>query len=158
MSITAAVLTVSDGVFHGTRKDESGKAVAEYLKTHGFTVGAPEVVADEQPAIQAALIALCGVARFVVTTGGTGISPRDVTPEATLAVCDRVIPGIAEWMRAEGMKHTQFSALSRAVCGSRGESLIVNLPGSPQGARQSLEVVMPLVRHAIDLLAGKTQH
>ncbi len=157
-AIRAAVLTVSDGVAREVRKDESGKALAQFLADSGCEVVATKVVADEQPLIEAALIAMCDVAQLVVTTGGTGISPRDLTPEATLAICDQVIPGLAELMRAEGLKQTQFAPLSRAICGSRGESLIVNLPGSPHGAVQSLVVVFPLVGHALDLLAGKTEH
>ena len=116
------------------------------------------MVADERAAIQEKLIELCRSARLVVTTGGTGIAPRDVTPEATSAVCDRLIEGIAEQMRIQGAQKTRFVALSRAVCGVRGTSLIVNLPGSPAGAIESLDAVMDLLPHALELIAGRTAH
>jgi molybdenum cofactor synthesis domain-containing protein len=116
------------------------------------------VVADERETIQAKLIELCRSARLVVTTGGTGIAPRDVTPEATRAVCERLVEGIAERMRSEGMRKTKFAALSRGVCGVRGTSLILNLPGSPAGAVDSLAAVADLMPHALELIAGKTEH
>ena len=137
--MTAAVLTVSDSCSRGENVDLSGPAVAESLGQHNFQVVARGVVADERAAIQEKLIELCRSARLVVTTGGTGIAPRDVTPEATAAVCDRQVEGIAEQMRLQGAKKTRFAALSRAVCGIRGTSLILNLPGSPAGAVVSLE-------------------
>ena len=124
----------------------------------GFQVVGRALVADERSAIQGKLIEVCGTARLVVTTGGTGIAPRDVTPEATRAVCDRLIEGIAEQMRAEGMRKTRFAALSRAVCGVRGTTLILNLPGSPSGAVESLEAVLDLLPHVLELIAGKTEH
>ena len=156
--VLAAVLTVSDSCSRGEKADLSGAAVAEALARCGFRVVERGLVADEQSAIQKKLIQLCAMARLVVTTGGTGIAPRDVTPEATRAVCDRLIEGIAEQMRAEGMRKTRFAALSRAVCGVRGTSLILNLPGSPAGAVESLEAVIDLLPHALELLAGKTEH
>jgi molybdenum cofactor synthesis domain-containing protein len=155
---TAAVLTVSDSGARGERKDLSGPAVAEALEQRGFHVVARDVVADDSVAIQNKLIEMCRVARLVVTTGGTGLAPRDVTPEATHAVCERVVEGIAEIMRAEGMRKTRFAALSRGVCGVHGASLILNLPGSPAGAVESLEAVADLLPHALDLIAGKTEH
>jgi molybdopterin adenylyltransferase len=159
---TAAVLTVSDSCSRGERrggkKDLSGPAVAEALGRHNFQVVARSAVADERAAIQEKLIELCGSARLVVTTGGTGIAPRDVTPEATGAVCDRLVEGIAERMRFEGVRKTRFAALSRAVCGVRGTSLILNLPGSPAGAVDSLQAVIDLLPHALELIAGKTAH
>ena len=155
---SAAVLTVSDSCSRGEKKDLSGPAVAEALERRNFQVVARSVVADERAAIQEKLIELSRLARLVVTTGGTGIAPRDVTPEATSAVCDRLVEGIAEQMRIEGARKTRFAALSRAVCGVRGTSLILNLPGSPAGAVESLEAVMDLLPHALELIAGRTKH
>ena len=131
----AAVITVSDSCSQGQRMDLSGPIVVELLKTNGFAVIGHLVVPDEQSAIEAALREQCEVARLVVTTGGTGISQRDVTPEATRAVCDRLLDGLAELMRTEGRKQTRFAPLSRMISGTRGASLIVNLPGSPKGAK-----------------------
>jgi molybdopterin adenylyltransferase len=156
--LSAAVLTVSDSCSRGERKDLSGPAIARTLSDSGFQVTVQEVVPDERAVIQNKLIRLCQSARLVVTTGGTGISARDVTPEATAAVSDWVIPGIAEQMRSTGMQKTRFAALSRAVCGVRGTSLILNLPGNPSGAVESLESVIDIMPHALDLLAGKTEH
>lgn len=156
-AFTAAVLTVSDSTSRGEREDLSGPAVAEVLKRK-FEVIAQEVVADSQAAIRKSLIRLCGKARLVVTTGGTGIAARDVTPEATRAVCKRLLEGVAERMRFEGAKKTPFAALSRGVCGVRGKSLILNLPGSPKGAVESLEAVIELLPHALQLLSGDTKH
>ena len=157
-SIRAAVITVSDSCSRGEKTDLSGPAVAEALERRGFQVVERGVVADERGAIQEKLIAMCATARLVVTTGGTGIAPRDVTPEATRAVCERLIEGIAEQMRAEGIRKTRFAALSRAVCGVRGTSLILNLPGSPAGALESLEAVVDLLPHVLELIAGNTAH
>ena len=157
-ALTAAVLTVSDSSARGERADLSGPAVAAALQKNNFTIVATEIVPDEQPAIQNALVRLAGKARFVATTGGTGIAARDVTPEATRAVCDRLLEGVAERMRAEGAKKTRFAALSRAICGVRGTSVILNLPGSPAGAVDSLESVVDLIPHALQLLSGNTKH
>jgi molybdopterin adenylyltransferase len=156
--MTAAVVTVSDSCSRGERVDLSGPAVAEALERHGFRVVGRALVADERSIIQKKLIEVCGTTRLVVTTGGTGIAPRDVTPEATRAVCERLIEGIAEQMRTEGMRKTRFAALSRVVCGVRGTTLILNLPGSPSGAVESLEAVIDLLPHALELIAGKTEH
>jgi len=155
---TAAVLTVSDSCARGEKKDLSGPAVAEALERAGFQVIARTMVPDEREVIQEKLIEMCQSARLVVTIGGTGIASRDVTPEATRAVCERLVEGIAEHMRTEGMRKTPFAALSRGVCGVRGTSLILNLPGSPTGAVESLEAVVDLLPHALELLAGKTEH
>ena len=156
--IPAAVVTVSDSGSRGEREDRSGPAVSQLLEKLHFSVVARETVPDDSVKIQNVLIRLAREVRFIVTTGGTGIAARDVTPEATRAVCDRLIEGVAERMRAEGLKKTRFAALSRGVCGIRGKALILNLPGSPAGAVESLEAVAELIPHAIDLLSGKTEH
>ena len=156
--LTAAVITVSDSSSRGQREDLGGPAVAATLEKHQFRVVAREVLPDEQTSIEDALVRLCSQARFVVTTGGTGVAPRDVTPEATRSACDRLIEGIAERMRAEGAKSTRFAALSRAVCGVRGQSVILNLPGKPSGAVESLESVIDLIPHVLRLVAGDTRH
>jgi molybdopterin adenylyltransferase len=155
---TAAVLTVSDSCARGERADLSGPAVAEVLGRRNFLVVVRSLVADERAAIQEKLMELCRSARLVVTTGGTGIAPRDVTPEATVAVCERLVEGVAEQMRLRGVQKTRFAALSRAVCGVRRTSLILNLPGSPAGAVESLEAVIDLLPHALELIAGKIGH
>jgi molybdopterin adenylyltransferase len=154
----AAVLTVSDSCARGEKVDLSGPAVAAALRRRNFQVAVRSLVADERAEIQEKLIELCQFARLVVTTGGTGIAPRDVTPEATSAVCDRLVEGIAEQMRLRGAQKTRFAALSRAVCGVRGTTLVLNLPGSPSGAVESLEAVIDLLPHALELIAGKTEH
>lgn len=157
-AFSAAVATVSDSCACGERHDLSGPAVAALLKKHGFQVVTSEIVPDDQAKVQNLLIRLAQEVRFVVTTGGTGVAPRDVTPEATRVVCDRVLEGVAERMRSEGVKKTPFAVLSRGVCGVRGKALILNLPGSPAGAVESLEAVVDLIPHALGLLEGKTEH
>jgi len=156
--LTAAVVTVSDSSARGEREDLGGPAVAATLEKRNFRVVAREVVPDDESAIRDVLIRLSAQARFVVTTGGTGIAPRDVTPEATRAVCDRLLEGVAERMRWEGAKSTKFAALSRALCGVRRQSVILNLPGKPSGAVESLESVIDLIPHALQLLSGDTKH
>ena len=156
--LAAAILTVSDSSARGERTDLSGPAVAEILKQRNFAVVATEIVADDQAAIQQTIIRLARQARLVVTAGGTGIAERDVTPEATRAICDRLLEGVAERMRFEGSKKTPLAALSRGICGVRGRVLILNLPGSPRGASESLEAVIDLLPHALALLSGDTQH
>ena len=154
----AAVLTVSDSCARGERNDVSGPAVAQTLQEHQFTIVETRVVADDYGAIQKAVVDLTRKARLVVTTGGTGISARDVTPEATRSVCGRTLDGISERMRREGEKKTPFALLSRGVCGVCGTSLVLNLPGSPSGAVESLQAVIDVLPHAIHILAGKTEH
>ena len=156
--LTAAVVTVSDSCARGQREDRSGPAVAELLQKNNFAVSIQEVVPDDLIQIQNLLIRLAREVRLIVTTGGTGIAARDVTPEATIAACDRLLDGVSERMRSEGVKKTPFAALSRGVCGIRGTALILNLPGSPKGAVESLEAVANLLPHAIELLSGKTDH
>jgi molybdopterin adenylyltransferase len=155
-SLSAAVLTVSDGVSHGSREDESGDVAAQLLRDAGFDVTDRRIVPDERPQIESALRELAPKHRLVVTTGGTGFGPRDVTPEATRAVIEREAPGLGELMRATGLAKTPMAALSRAVAGALGEALVLNLPGSPQGVRESLASVLPVIPHAVELLGGAT--
>jgi molybdenum cofactor synthesis domain-containing protein len=152
------VLTISDSRTRGERPDLSGPAVAESLRTAGFVVEGPHLVPDEQSEIEAALRSHAAQAELVVTTGGTGIAPRDVTPEATRAVCTRILDGFAERMRAAGARRTPLAALSRAISGVCGRALIVNLPGSPEGAVTSLEAVLDLLPHALALLSADNPH
>jgi molybdopterin adenylyltransferase len=154
---TALVLTTSDRSAAGEREDASGAAVEERLHALGFEVER-RVVADDQPQIEAALIEAAGRHPFVVTTGGTGLTPRDVTPQATAAVADYVVPGLGEQMRAAGRRITPMADLSRAIGAVRGGSLIVNVPGSPKAALESLEAIEPLLVHAIETLAGPFDH
>lgn len=155
---TASVLTISDSSSIGQRKDISGPAVVRELEAAGFKVLHNSVLPDEKDSISARLLECSEVTRLVVTTGGTGIAPRDVTPEATLAVIERRIVGIEEKMRMEGVQKTPFAALSRGVCGIRGKTLLLNLPGSPAAAVESLQAVLEILPHALELLDGKTEH
>ena len=153
----AAVLTVSDRCFRGERPDSAGPLVAELLKDAGYQVVQTAIVPDEQPRIEQILreIAGAGSVQLLLTTGGTGFSPRDATPEATLAVCTRLTPGIPEAMRRASMGVTNRAMLSRAQAGIRHGTLIVNLPGSPKAARENLEAVLPALAHGLEMLSGR---
>ena len=153
----AAVLTVSDRSFRGERPDAGGPLVVEILKNAGYAVTETAIVTDEKGRIEAALRQWCDrePVDLIVTTGGTGSAPRDVTPEATLAVCDRLTPGIPEAMRYASMQVTNRAMLSRAAAGIRKGTLIVNLPGSPKAARENLEAVLPALAHGLEMLSGR---
>lgn len=156
--MNAIVITVSDSCYAGRREDLSGPGVAASLRANGFVVDAILVVSDDTEQIVQALRQSATRARLLVTTGGTGIAARDVTPEATRSVCERVLDGFAERMRGEGLKDTPLAPLSRAISGTLGSTLIVNVPGSPRGAVRSLEAVLGLIPHALALLAGHADH
>lgn len=157
MPFQAVVITVSDGVSAGAREDLSGAALEDLLVQNGFEV-ARRLVADEAREIAAAISDAASGARLVVTTGGTGFGPRDVTPEATAGVLDREAPGLTQAMVAKGLETTPMAALTRARAGSIGACLVVNLPGSPRGAVESLEAIIGVIPHAIKLLSGDTEH
>jgi len=155
---TSIVITVSDRCFAGTQSDLSGPQIAQLLREAGADVFDSLILPDEQDQLESALRSAAARAALVVTTGGTGLAVRDITPEATLAVCTRLVPGLAELIRQDGARHTPFAALGRGVCGVCGPALLLNLPGAPAGATGSLRAVLPLLPHALDLLAGKTEH
>ena len=157
MAYTAAVITVSDKGARGEREDKSGPALCALALEHGYDVVCTSIIPDEIDQIKAELLRCCdelGV-RLVLTTGGTGFSPRDVTPEATMAVVERTTPGIPELMREESMKITPRGCLSRSAAGIRGRSLIINLPGSPKAAKENLLAVIEPIKHGLDMLASE---
>ena len=155
----AHVITISDGASHGKRDDKSGPALVGILYANQYDVTGPEVVPDERDRIAAAITkAADGGSNLVITTGGTGLGPRDVTPQATATVIDYDVPGITELMRRAGLESTPMAALTRGIAGVRGQTLVINVPGSPKGAMQSLEAVMPVLEHALALLRGDTKH
>lgn len=156
----AAVLTISDSTYHKTRQDVSGQTLCQLVIEAGIQMQRHLVLPDEHDLIVQALQELCVIPsiRFIFTTGGTGIGPRDVTPEATQQVIERVMPGIAEAMRAEGLKKTPFAMTSRQLAGVKGNTLIVNFPGSPKAVQEGFAVISPILSHVRDLLDGHTEH
>ena len=158
--IRAVVITVSDACASGHRADTSGQALVELLSELGAEIAEKRILSDDLAPLEHTLREICdrGDANLIVTTGGTGLGPRDNTPEATLKVIEREAPGLAEAIRAESLKITPMAMISRGVCGVRGGTLIVNLPGSPKAVKESFAVIKPVLSHAADLLAGRTQH
>ena len=158
--LRVAIVTVSDSSAAGTRADLSGPAVRERCTALGWEVTSLEILPDDMMALSEKLVSLAdsGKCDAVLTTGGTGLGPRDVTPEATANICEKLVPGLAELMRERGRQGTPRAVLSRAAVGVRGRAIIVNLPGSPKGAVESLEAVMDLLPHALELIAGRSEH
>ena len=156
MTIRFGILTLSDRSAIGERADASGPALADIIRDQGWSVTKQAILPDDESAIRAALIewADSGAVDVILTSGGTGFAPRDITPEATRAIIEREAPGLAETMRAESLKKTPHAMLSRAVAGIRKRTLIVNLPGSPKGALENLQIVLPVLSHAVQLLTG----
>lgn len=156
MTIKAGVITVSDKGSRGEREDKSGVEIVKALENQGIQVSHTRIIPDEEDLIRLALIEYADIKQLdlILTTGGTGVSPRDVTPDATLQVIDKDVPGMAEAMRRESAAITSHAMISRAVAGIRGRSLIINLPGSPRGVRENLAVVLPALRHAVEKIKG----
>lgn len=154
----ASVITVSDRAFSGIYEDKSGPAVAELLKSHGYEIISAMIIPDEKNEIKKTLLTQCeqGI-HLILTTGGTGFAPRDITPEATKEIIEREAPGIAEYMRQKSMEITPRGMLSRGIAGIRNNSLIINLPGSPKGAVENLSFILPHLNHGLDMLNGKTE-
>jgi len=155
--IKVAILTLSDKGSRGERKDTSGPAIEELVKKIDAEIVASVILPDENALIKKKLISLCKKADLVLTTGGTGVSPRDVTPDATREVIKYEIPGIAEAMRLKGLKKTPFAMISRAIAGVRGKTLIINLPGSPQAVKENLSAILPVITHTIEKIQGSTE-
>src|SRR5947209_7292249 len=160
VAIRAVVITVSDACSRGERKDESGETLVHLLQELGAEIVATTIVPDDLDPLAETLRAFADRSdvNLVITTGGTGLAPRDNTPEATLSIVEREAPGLAEAMRMETLKQTPMAMISRGVCGIRSGTLIVNLPGSPKAVRESFEIIKPVLNHATDLLAGHTRH
>ncbi len=154
--ITVAVLTLSDKGSKGEREDVSGPLIADILKPIGAVLKHYEILPDEKNLIKENLIRFCGKVDLILTTGGTGLAPRDVTPDVTLEVIEKEVSGIAELMRSEGFKKTRRAALSRAVAGIKANTLIINLPGSPKAVRENLETILDIIPHAIEKIKGDT--
>ena len=155
--INVAILTLSDKGSKGDRDDASGPAIEKIMKKMNASVVSYEIIPDDKNEIKRKLISLSKTADLILTTGGTGVSPRDVTPDATLEIIDYEIPGIAEAMRMKGMRKTPFAMISRAVAGVRGKTLIINFPGSPRAVKENLSVILPILPHTIDKLHGSTE-
>ncbi len=159
--LNLGIVTISDGVWHGKRSDESGKAIRDSLSLLNSRVVKYEVIPDEVDIIASKLAEWAdeGGVDIILTTGGTGLGPRDVTPEATISIVDKIVPGFAEMMRARTFSKTPLSLLSRAVAGVRRKCLIINLPGSPKAVRECLEVILPAIPHAVEIIKGEvTEH
>lgn len=155
---TASVITISDRAYAGVYEDQSGPAVKELLKAEGYAVKSTIIIPDEKNKIEKALLNACeqGV-HLILTVGGTGFAPRDITPEATKAVIEKEAPGLAEYMRQKSMEITPRGMLSRGIAGIRGKSLIINLPGSPKGAVENLSFILPHLKHGLDMLSGEKE-